>query len=134
MKILVVDDELVSRKKMLKIVSNFGACDEVEDGKGAIESVKKALESWNLYQLITLDISLPDIRGTEVLSLIRKLEDARGLDAEEKAKILIVTAHSDVDTVKSCIGKCDGYVIKPFNKEGMTEKIKKTGLLRGTRE
>lgn len=129
MKILVVDDELVSRKKMMKIVSDFGQCDGVADGETAISSVRTALEEWKLYNLVTLDISMPDISGTEVLSTIRRMEKDRGLDAEEKTKILMVTSHSDVETVKACVGKCDGYVIKPFNKEVMTEKLKKIGLL-----
>ena len=129
MKILVVDDELVSRKKMMKIVTDFGQCEGVQNGKAAISAVKKALEDWKLYNFITLDISMPDINGTEVLSTIRKMEDERGLDAEEKAKILMVTSHSDIETVKACVGKCDGYVIKPFNKEGLISKMKKIGLL-----
>ncbi|NOX34693.1 MAG: response regulator [Deltaproteobacteria bacterium] len=129
MKILVVDDELVSRKKMMKLVADFGQCDGVKNGKAAISAVKTALEEWKLYNLITLDISMPDISGTQVLSNIRELEKERGLDSEEKAKILMVTSHSDIKTVKACVGKCDGYVIKPFNKDAMVEKMKKIGLL-----
>ena len=129
MKILVVDDELVSRKKMMKIVADFGQCEGVINGKAAISAVKTALEEWKLYKLITLDISMPDISGTDVLTAIRKMETERGLEPQEKAKILMVTYHSDMDTVKACIGKCDGYVIKPFNKEVLVEKMKKIGLL-----
>lgn len=129
MKILVVDDEMVSRKKMMKIVTDFGQCEGVVNGKAAISAVKTSLEEWKLYNLITLDISMPDVSGTEVLSTIRKLEEERGLDPKEKAKILMVTSHSDIETVKACIGKCDGYVIKPFNKEILVEKLKKIGLL-----
>ncbi len=129
MRILVVDDELVSRKKMIKIVSDFGQTEGVKNGKAAISAVKTALEDWKLYNLVTLDISMPDISGTEVLSAIREMEDDRGLEAEERAKILMVTSHSDIETVKACVGKCDGYVIKPFNKEVMVEKLKKVELL-----
>ncbi|MCF6249178.1 MAG: response regulator [Desulfobacula sp.] len=128
MKILVVDDELVSRKKMAKIVTDFGLVDSVKNGKAAISTVKTSLEDWKLYNLITLDVSMPDISGTEVLSSIRQLEEDRGLEDDEKAKILMVTSHSDVETVKACVGKCDGYVIKPFNKEVMVKKMKKIGL------
>ncbi len=128
MRILVVDDELVSRKKMAKIVSNFGQVDSVKNGKAALSTVKTALEDWKLYNLITLDVSMPDISGTKVLSSIRQLEEERGLENEEKAKILMVTSHSDVETVKACVGKCDGYIIKPFNKEVMVEKMKKIGM------
>ena len=71
---------------------------------------------------------MPDINGTQVLSNIRTLESERGLDDDEKARILMVTSHSDVETVKACVGKCDGYVIKPFNKEVMVEKMRKIGM------
>ncbi len=128
MKILVVDDELVSRKKMMKIVADFGQVEGVQNGEAAISATKTALEDWKHYKLITLDVSMPDISGTEVLSTIRELEDERGLDDEEKSKILMVTSHSDIETVKACVGKCDGYVIKPFNKESLVEKMKNIGL------
>ena len=127
---LVVDDEIVSRKKMMRIVNEYGACEGAQSGKTALDMVKTALEQWQLYDLITLDVSMPDISGIEVLSTIREMEKGRGMDKEEQAKILMVTACSDMETVKACVGKCDGYVIKPFNKEGMVDKFKKLGLLR----
>jgi two-component system, chemotaxis family, chemotaxis protein CheY len=130
MKMLVVDDEIVSRKKMMRIINAFGICEDAESGKAALDLVKTALSEWKLYDLITLDVSLPDISGIDVLSSIRKMEKGLGMDKEEQTKILMVTAHSDMKTVKACAGKCDGYVIKPFNREGMVDKFKKLGLLR----
>lgn len=130
MKILVVDDEIVSRKKMMKILADFGTCEGVKNGKAALTVIKTALEDWKPYNLIALDVSMPDISGIEVLTIIRELEKKQGLDEEEQAKILMVTSHSDTETVKACVGKCDGYVIKPFNKEVMVEKMKKIGLIR----
>ncbi len=128
MRILVVDDEVVSRKKMMKSVSALGSCEGVQNGSAALSAVKTALEEWKLYDLITLDVSMPDISGTEVLTTIRELEVERGLDDEERATILMVTSHSDIETVKACVGKCDGYVIKPFNKEVIMNKLKQTKL------
>jgi len=130
MNILVVDDEIVSQKKMMKILSSFGTCDGEKTGKSALKAIKSALENWKLYNLITLDVSMPDISGIEVLSAVRKMEADRGLADDEKSKIFMVTSHSDVETVKACVGKCDGYILKPFNRDVMTRKIKKTGLNR----
>ena len=42
MRILVVDDELVSRKKLQKIMDSFGECEAVDSGKAAIEAVEEA--------------------------------------------------------------------------------------------
>jgi two-component system chemotaxis response regulator CheY len=130
MKMLVVDDEIVSRKKMMRIINAFGTCEGAESGKAALDLIKTALSEWKPYHLITLDVSLPDISGIEVLTTIREMEKGLGMDEEEQTKILMVTAHSDMETVKACAGKCDGYVIKPFNREGMVDKFKKLGLLR----
>ena len=130
MRILVVDDEVVSRKKMMKSVSSLGTCEGVQNGNAAISAVQTALEEWKLYDLITLDISMPDISGTKVLTHIRDMETKKGLDNEERATILMVTSHSDLDTVKACAGKCNGYIVKPFNKDVIMEKLKKTGVIR----
>jgi two-component system, chemotaxis family, chemotaxis protein CheY len=128
MKILVVDDEIVSRKKMMRITTDFGSCEGVQNGKAALSVIKTSLEEWQLYDLITLDVSMPDISGVEVLNTIRKMEEAKGLDEEEQAKILMVSSISDMKTVKACMGKCNGYMIKPFNKELVVDKLKKIGL------
>ncbi|MFH2058706.1 MAG: response regulator [Pseudomonadota bacterium] len=129
MRTLVVDDELVSRKKMAKILNHFGPCDSVKNGKAAISVVKTAVEENNQYDLITLDISMPEISGTQVLTAIREIEEEHELRTEKKAKILMVTSHSDIETVKACAGKCNGYVVKPFNKDLMVEKLTKINLL-----
>ena len=44
MKILTVDDELVSREKMKKIMTGFGKCESVDNGNAAVDIFRKALE------------------------------------------------------------------------------------------
>ncbi len=129
MKTLVVDDELVSRKKMIQILSRFGQCDSVKNGKAALSVVKTAIEEQTPYDLITLDISMPDIKGTEVLNQVRILEKSSAPDDSMRARILMVTSHSDVATVKACAGKCDGYVVKPFNRDLVEDKLTKFNLM-----
>ncbi len=129
MRTLVVDDELVSRKKMIKILSGFGQCDSVKNGKAAVSVIKTSIEEKKPYDLITLDISMPDISGTQVLTTLRKIEEDHGTETDYKTKVLMVTSHSDIETVKACAGKCNGYVVKPFNKDLMVEKMTKIELL-----
>ncbi|MBW2119166.1 MAG: response regulator [Deltaproteobacteria bacterium] len=131
MRILVVDDELVSRKKLKKIMESFGECDAVENGKEAIAAFVKSLENWNLYSLITLDVSMPGMDGTEVLSKLREIEKENYMAEEEQAKILMVTSHSEKDTVMTSIeAGCDDYIVKPFNKEVVTKKLENLGFCR----
>ncbi len=126
MKILIVDDELVSRKKMQKIMESFGECDAVDSGKAAMSAFKKAWESWTPFDLITLDVSMPDMDGTEVLCELKEIEKEKGIPKEKQVKILMVTSSSDKDTIITCIqAECDDYAVKPFDKEIISEKIEK---------
>jgi two-component system chemotaxis response regulator CheY len=124
MKILVVDDELVSRKKMQIIMSSFGECVAVESGDAAIGAFEKAWENWAPFDLIALDISMPDMDGTEVLSEIREKEKNKNIPKERRVKVMMVTSHSDKDTIITCIqAGCDAYIAKPFDRETIMKKF-----------
>ena len=116
MKILIVDDEYVSRSKMQKTMDTLGECEAVESGSAAIAAFKKAWESWVPFDLMTLAISMPEMDGTDVLLKIRERE--RNIPREKRVEILMVSSHSDKDNVASCITLgCDDYIVKPFNRE-----------------
>lgn len=126
MKILIVDDELASRKKMEKIVSAFGVCISAKDGKSAMDAFRAALHQKEYFDLILLDISMPYVTGIELLYKIRNLEKRMSVPKEKQAKVLMVTVRSDKEAVKTSIqAGCDGYMIKPFDKYMVFENIKK---------
>lgn len=130
MKILVVDDELVSREKMKRIMSGIGECDEASEGLSALEAFERASGGGAGYDLITLDISMPEMNGTEVLGRIREMERERGTGRDSQVKIFMVTASSDKDTIVSCIKSgCNDYIMKPFSTDTVTKKLMDNGLL-----
>jgi two-component system chemotaxis response regulator CheY len=129
MNILIVEDELVSRTKLEQIMVAIGKCTAVESGKAAIKKVVRAWEKYKPFDLITIDVGMPEMDGTEVLCRIRELEDKKGIPDKKRAKIFMVTAHSDRDTVIAAIqAGCDDYISKPFNINIIIEKLKKHGL------
>ena len=130
MKILIVDDELVSRNKMEIILKEYGECDAVENGNAAILAFTEAIDSGLPYDLVTLDISLPDMDGTDVLAVIRKLENGNAIPEPLCAKVLMVTSHSEQETVLSSIAAgCNDYIKKPFTLQLITQKLNKIGLI-----
>ncbi len=130
MKFLIVDDEVVSRKKMDKILSGFGECQSVANGKAATVAFTQSLKNKDTYDLVSLDVSMPDMDGTQVLAMMRKVEKDMGIEKANQAKILMVTAQSNMETVKTCImSGCNDYVIKPFTKEMVAQKLKKFGMI-----
>jgi len=131
MKIMIVDDERVSRIKMQQILKGYGECHAVENGLTAIKTFTEALLAEKRFDLITLDISMPDLGGPEVLESIRKLESKNGIPTESRCKILMVTAHSDYPTVVASIeAGCDDYIKKPFSVERVLLKLNEMGLAR----
>ncbi len=129
MKILIVDDEMVSRRKMEIILREYGECQSVENGNAAIRAFTEAIDAGNPFDLITLDISLPDMNGTSVLAVVRELEQGNACIEGHRVEVLMVTAHGDKDLVMTSIAAgCDDYIVKPFSLDTITQKLEKVGL------
>ncbi len=125
MKILVVDDEFISRKMMEKIIEKLGDCQSVDSGGAALDAFNDAWNAGLPYDLIFLDISMPDMSGVDVLKNIRHIEKNKKLLKNMQVQILMMTAHSDKENVMECIELgCNSYIIKPATKEKIAEKLK----------
>jgi two-component system chemotaxis response regulator CheY len=126
MKTLIVDDEIVCRRKMEFIMKNFGDCHAVAAGEEAISAFKKAWEDWSPFSLIMLDVSMPGKDGTETLFEIRQMEQEKNVPPDHRVKVIMTTARSDKSTVCSSIqAGCDGYIIKPFDRDKIQEELSK---------
>lgn len=129
MKILVVDDNAVAREMLQDIMNSFGECEVAESGGAAITTFKKARDDMAPFDLIILDISMPDMDGVEVLLKIRNIENIQKYTKLKLAKVMMVTASADKETVVRCIeAGCDSYVVKPFKKEDIINKLQTLGF------
>ena len=129
MKSLVVDDEELCRRKMEKIMGIAGECIGVEKGIYALTRFLNALESKDPFDVITLDISMPEMDGLQVLFEIRQMEKEWRIPRENRVKIIMVTSQSDKDTVVTALqAGCDDYVVKPFDGGTMMKKLQKLGV------
>lgn len=112
-KILIVDDE-VGILKLLEITlrkENFINIDAASTGKDTLQLVKE-----NHYDIILLDIMLPDISGFELCTEIRK---------HTKTPIIFVSARStDFDKLTGLGIGGDDYITKPFNPLEVVARIK----------
>lgn len=135
MKILIVDDDLVSRIKMQTIVESFAQSTAVDCGQKAIDNFNQTLDSvTSPYDLILLDIEMPDMSGTDTLLEIRALEKKKNIAKEEGVKVIMVSSHSDKDHVTSSItAGCNSYIVKPFTMESLVAKMKSLGFKIGGR-
>ena len=130
MKILIVEDEFTSRLLLNEILKPYGAVHIAINGREAVEAVSDAFETNAPYDLICLDIMMPEMDGQTALKKIRDLEEAKGIRSTRGTKIVMTTALNDVENVmKAFSGLCDAYVFKPFDKTKLLAELRKLGLI-----
>jgi len=128
-KILIAEDDLVSRKYLSKVLSNYGDCDLVIDGLEAVDAYMMSMSEKEPYDLICLDIMMPKIDGVKVLKTIRDLEAQEGITADKRVKIIMTTALGETDVIQTSLDYgCDAYASKPIDVAKMIEVMKKIGL------
>lgn len=129
MKILIVDDETISRKILVSKMNALGRCVAAESSKAALAAMKAASKKGEPFDIITLDVSMPGMDGPEMLRYIRTNEIKNKVPKEERVKILMVTARMNMNTIKACIrGGCNGYLLKPVSRVQLLQNLGKMGV------
>ncbi|HBY21719.1 MAG: histidine kinase [Clostridiales bacterium GWE2_32_10] len=131
MRILIAEDDFVSRKLIQSFLAPYGKCDVVVDGVEAVEAFLFAYQEGDPYKLICLDIMMPRMDGIQALKTIRGIEKQKEVKEGDASKIIMTTALNDKETVMNSydIG-CDAYAWKPLNLEKFREVIEKLGLVK----
>jgi two-component system chemotaxis response regulator CheY len=131
MRSLIVEDEFVSRAKLQKILSTFGECHVAVNGREGLEAFKMALDSGEAYDLVCMDILMPELDGHEALQELRQAEKERGIGGLDHVKVIMTTALKDGKNVMKAFikGQCEAYLSKPFSKDKLLGELQKLNLL-----
>ena len=131
MRVLIVEDDFVSRKILHNILSAYGECDIAVDGKEAVAAFKMALDDGVHYDLICMDIMMPRMNGQEALIQIRQLETDAGIKDLDAVKVIMTTAVDDKKHVTEAFyhGGAASYFVKPINREKFVGELKILGLI-----
>ena len=112
--VLIVDDDTGVRNMLYSVLSNEGyQVEAAENGKKAIKACEESL-----FDIALIDVELPDVKGTELLSRLKKMQP--------KMVRIVITGHPSLESaMKSVNERADGYVLKPIEVTELLEKIKK---------
>ena len=130
MKTLILEDDYASRLVLQRIILTYGEVHVAVNGKEALRMFKAAYEEHAPYEVIFLDVMVPEMSGHAVLREIRAYELLKEITKEHAARILMVTALSDKESVVQAIKDgCDAYLVKPLEADQVRQQLKKFGKI-----
>jgi two-component system chemotaxis response regulator CheY len=116
-KFLIVDDFSTMRRIIRNLLTEIGYqnADEAEDGVAALAKLRDGK-----FGFVVSDINMPNMNGFELLSRIR------AEPATKDIPVLMVTAEArKEDIVMAAQAGASGYIVKPFTKAILEEKVAK---------
>lgn len=130
MRVLVAEDDIVSRKFLCKFLSRYGECDQAVDGMEAIDAYIVAIKDQKPYDLICLDIMMPKVDGIKALKTIRDLEKQNNIPKDKRVKVIVTTALAETACVKNAFSLgCEAYAPKPIDTRKLTEILVELDLI-----
>jgi two-component system chemotaxis response regulator CheY len=125
MKAMIVDDSRAMRSMLRKILkeNGFEVVAEAENGRDALEQ----LQQHESLDLMLLDWNMPIMNGYDLLCEVRK--QAKWKDM----RVMLVTTETEASQIiRALDAGADEYLIKPFVKEALRDKLNVMGLLEGS--
>lgn len=130
MRFLIVDDDFDSRRLMQKILYPVGYCDVAVDGEEAVEAFRRSLKDNEPYDLICMDIIMPNMDGQQALQEIREIESDNGVKKPDSVKVIMISALDDSKELHDAffLGDATSYLVKPIRKQTLIDEIRNLGL------
>ena len=118
MRILIVEDDFASRIVLQKFLSPYGQCDITINGVEAVEAFQIALDEGKPYELICLDIMMPEMNGIDLCQALKS--DS----LTSHIPVILITAKDALSDQKKGLeaGAID-YIVKPFDLDRLLLRV-----------
>lgn len=125
MKILIVDDDSTCRMILLRLLETRAICNAVMNGKEAVAAFTQGIVEGKPYDLLLVDIMMPEMDGQQVVREVRRIEaEEWGILYPRGVKIIMTTALDDPQNVVTAFKSlCDGYLVKPIAKDNLMKTL-----------
>ena len=119
LRILVAEDNLVNRKLVTRLLQKRGhRITAVDNGRAAVASLAAATDE--RFDLVLMDVQMPEMNGLEAAAAIRAQEEGRG----GHVPIVALTAHAMQGDRERCLAAgMDGYLAKPIDVEELISTV-----------
>lgn len=131
MRILIAEDDFVSRRFLYKLLSPYGECDMTVDGIETVEAFVIAHDIGEPYDIICLDIMMPKVDGLKALKTIREFEIKKRIEEERKCSVIVTSAlnETEVDFDALRAGR-EVFLTKPISAKDIAKAIEELSMVK----
>lgn len=131
MRVLIAEDDRLNRVLLEKAVEPYGEFVSVDNGRSALEAFEAALTAGSPFDLVLMDIMMPETSGHQVLEGIRSMERQAGVPDDRAARAIVVSALSDQKSIARSFfrGQAISYIPKPVGLTALRQELIRFGLV-----
>lgn len=127
---LVIDDQMTTRMLLRCMLETYGEVVEAKAGKEGVALFGAALADGAPFQMVCVDLGLPDIDGNQVLEQLRAVEVQQQVRAP--ATIVVVSGNDTEEARGDALERsADAYLTKPVSYESMFALLARIGAVGG---
>ncbi|MEO5356146.1 MAG: response regulator [Nitrospirae bacterium YQR-1] len=131
MRILIAEDDFAICSLLQQFLESYATnVDSVANGAEAVDMFMRAMDDNKPYDIVFLDVMMPEMDGFTALERIRGIEKTIGIAYDKEVKIVMATAlNSPKDVLEAYyIGGCNDYIAKPFDLKKLAALLVKYGF------
>jgi len=130
MRALIVDDDFYSRVMLHDMLRGVAECHIAVNGEEAVGAFQKALDESRPYDLVCLDLLMPEMDGQQALQEMRSFEGELGVEQEARSKIIVISMVEDTRETNEAffLGGADSFLVKPISRDRLLQELRSLGL------
>jgi two-component system chemotaxis response regulator CheY len=129
-KCLIVDDDELGRELIAHYLDGVAECDMASNGALAVEMFQDAFELGSPYELIVLDIVMPEMDGNMAAKEIRLIEKEWGVSINNGVTIIVLSSlNTPADVIQAYVSaRSAAHLLKPVQPDKLIATLKKLGI------
>lgn len=127
---LVVDDDELGRELTAHYLEGVAECEMAENGLHGVEKFRSAIEGGNPFDLIILDIVMPEMDGHTAAKEIRLIEKEKGIPASKRINIIVVSSlNTPKDVIQAYMSaQSAAHLVKPVQPDKLLATLSQLGI------
>ena len=130
MRVLIVDDDFYCRSMIHEILHPYAYCDMAVNGEEAVDAFRRAVVDGKPYDLVCLDLVMPDMDGQQTLREIRVIEKETKRAPLLETKVIVTSMLEDRKETHDAffLGGAASYLVKPITEDKLLAELRNLGF------